>query len=144
MGKIQNLIKDFINSTINYKGKNKYLELGKVNKTEINTIKKITGIDLSNYMRIIDTSAINHIINKHGIKSNECKRGQIPITHSDFLLIPFIIKNANKITYKGKNKRNLDVILYETEVGDSYFYLEEVRRGRKQLCVNTFYKRKSP
>ena len=71
----------------------------------------------------------------------EAKRGQIAITEEDFELVPIIVKSQN-IIHVSKNKIGNDLILYEAIIKDTFYYVEEVRKGRKELCMTTMYKRK--
>ena len=106
-------------------------------------LKAKTDIDLTGYTRVIDKSGINHTIKNHGNEKKEQSRGQIAITNEDFELIPEIIKSENVI-YSGKNDLGKDCLLYEAHIGSLIFYIEEIRTGRKQLCLQTMYKRKKP
>lgn len=56
-------------------------------------------------------------------------------------LIKLQLKTDN-IIYSGKSKTGNDSILYEYIENNIFFYVEEVRTGRKQLCIKTLYKRK--
>jgi valyl-tRNA synthetase len=123
--------------------KNKVLHLGKLESDEIELLKLKTNLDFSDYSRVIDKSGINHAIKQHGNEKRETSRGQLAITKNDFELIPEIVKSENVI-YSGKSKIGMDCILYEAYFEDVIFYVEEVRTGRKQLCLQTMYKRKKP
>ena len=90
---------------------------------------------------MVDKFAINHTIKKHGDAVQEKLRGQIAITNEDFELIPKINKSKN-IIHLSKNKFGNDVLLYEAVIKDTFYYVEEVRTGKKELCMTTMYKRK--
>ena len=69
------------------------------------------------------------------------------MTHKNYFLIPYIIKNRDSIiispslTRIHKNK----VFIYEKKIGDQYVYVEEIRRGRnKSLAFQSLRKRKAP
>ena len=137
-------IKELVSFAINDKtSTNKVVNLGKLNSNDVKLIKLKTGLDLTGYSRVIDKSSINHTIKFHGNKTTELKRGQIAISEKDFELIPQIIKSENVI-YSGKNDLGNDCILYEAIINDLIFYIEEIRKGRKHLCLQTMYKRKKP
>ena len=120
---------------------NKKLELSIIETAEAKKLKIKTGLELNGYKRIIDKFGINHTLKEHGNEKTEKARGQLPITNEDFELIPQIVKTENVI-YSGLSKTGLDCILYEAIIDDVYFYVEEVRKGRKELCIKTMYKRK--
>ena len=53
--------------------------------------------------------------------------------------MPQIVKSQN-IIHVSKNKLGNDIILYEAIIKDTFYYVEEVRKGRKELCMATMYK----
>jgi hypothetical protein len=58
-------------------------------------------------------------------------------------LIPQIVSSEN-IIWVGKNKLGRDCLLYEAIIDEVFYYVEEIRVGRKGLAMNTLYKRKPP
>jgi hypothetical protein len=54
------------------------------------------------------------------------------------LLIPFIIENYDFI---GKGKED-NTIVYKKIINQEYYYVEEIRTGRKKLALKTLYKHK--
>ncbi len=119
------------------------LSLGKISETEIEKLRESTGLDLENYERIIDNFAIKHTLNKHGHEGVEKLRGQIAITKKDFASIPQIVENPDIIETGEKNRRGADLIKYTKNSTEKIIYVEEVRKGRKQLALQTLYKQKS-
>lgn len=135
-------IKELVEFAINSKNAvNKKVEISTITFIEAKILKAKTDLDLSGYKRIIDKFGINHTLKEHGQEKTEKPRGLIPVTKEDFELIPEIVKSENVI-YSGKSKLGLDCLLYEAVIDDVYFYIEEVRKGRKELCIKTMYKRK--
>lgn len=104
---------------------NKFVDFS-ITTNEVKELKKITGLDYSDYVHSLDISGIIHALKHNNIKS------------SDFLLIPFIVKNYDLI---GEGVKE-NTIVYKKLLGKEYFYIEEVRKGRKKLTIKTFYKRK--
>lgn len=125
----------------NKKINNKAVSLGVIKETQASLIKAKAEIDVKGYKRIIDISAIKHTLKKHGNPKTELHRGQIAVTEKDFEKIPLIVKSKN-IIYSGKNKIGRDCLLYEAKIGNIFFYIEEIRTGKKQLALNTLFKRK--
>lgn len=101
------------------------------------------GVEIdSSYKHTIDNSGIRHILNNHGTEK-EYKRGQIPVTDSDFQLIDDIVNNYDEVS-TGTNKRGQVVVTYMKSYPDgTTYYVEEVRVGRKELAADTMYKRKN-
>jgi len=107
----------------------------------VNKIKSEFGIDLSGYVRVIGIDEVIHALKQHGIDSKD----RYPIDNSDFLLIPFIVNEPDKIKKGGLSRRNnSQTLIYEKNIGDKYYYVEEIRKGRKKVALLTFYKRKNP
>jgi hypothetical protein len=118
------------------------LSLGVISETEAQKLKNLTGLDLNNYERILDNFAIKHALNKHGHAGVEKLRGQIAISKEDFEHIPEIIENPDKIETGEKNRRNADLLKYTKNINEKVVYVEEIRKGRKQLALQTLYKQK--
>jgi|GEM_PF-2220325 len=116
-----------------------------VTKEEAQTIKEKTGIEVDeNFQHTIDNYAINHILKKHGDQTKEAQRGQIGVTKSEIELIPDIIENYDTIENGGKNDIGRDTVIYTKTYSDGTTYVvEEVRTKRKELALNTMYKRKN-
>jgi hypothetical protein len=135
-------IKELVDFAINSKSAvNKKVNISTISVLEAKTLKAKTNLDLSGYTRIIDKFGINHTLKEHGNEKTERPRGLIPVTKEDFEFIPEIVKSENVI-YSGKSKLGLDCLLYETIIDDIYYYIEKVRKGKKELCIKTMYKRK--
>lgn len=123
------------------KNENRIVKLGQLKPHEVKRIQDITGFNLEGYERIVDRFAVGHTLKVHGDQEGEALRGQIAVTEADFLKLPRIIKSEN-IIYAGKNKRGQDCLLYEATIGNIFYYVEEIRKGRKQLAMVTMFKRK--
>ena len=123
--------------------KNRVVRFGEIDDLQAIAIHDKTEIDVSGYTRIIDVYGVKHTFIQHGNPTTEAKRGQIAVTKEDFLLIPQIVLTEN-IIYSGKNKIGKDCLLYEAIINDIFYYVEEIREGRKELAMTTLYKRKPP
>ena len=135
-------IKDLVEFAINSKNPiNSKLQISIIDEFEAEISEIKTGFKLIGFKRIIDKFGINHTLKNHGNEAIEERRGQIAITEEDFELVPKIVKSEN-IIYVSKNKIGNDIILYEAIIKDVFYYVEEVRKGRKGLCMTTMYKRK--
>ena len=100
------------------------------------------NIDLKGYKHVIETSGIQHSEKRHVSKSED----RMPLSLQDYLLIPFIIRNRDKVTISpsktGTNKQN--VLLYRKKIGFRYVYVEEIRDGKnKSLVFKSFRKRET-
>lgn len=122
--------------------KHKSIVIGTVNKKQAEIIKKETGFEMYGCDRLLDTSAIRHILRKHGSPKIEESRGQIAVTLDDFEKIPSYIANASKIEYIEKNKLKRDAFQYTTEEDGAIIVIEGVvinKKGNK-IMIETMFK----
>ena len=122
--KIQEIL-DFINVVTNQTNKNS-IDFLKIDTEQAQTIKEITGVEVKGYVHSLDNSGVLHAL-KHK-----------NISVADLLLIPFIIENYDFI---GKGKED-NTIVYKKIINQEYYYVEEIRTGRKKLALKTLYKHK--
>ncbi|WP_245536796.1 DUF1156 domain-containing protein [Turneriella parva] len=119
------------------------LLLDEIDEKQAKNLKKATGIDLSGYSYSIDNYAIRKVIKDHGDAEHEEKRGQIAVTDEAFELIPYVLQNYDKVSVSPeKNKRGLEVLIFEKRINGAIFYLTETRTGKKELSLNTMYIRR--
>ena len=143
IGAVQSDIDDLIRFTITSKSNvNKKATIETVGEEEAKQLKAITEEDLFGFIHTVDAYSIKHILKQHGNQAKEQLRGQVAVTINDFYLIPAIVKNADIITVS-KTKLGLKAILYQKQIGDTYYYIEEIRSGKKELAATSLYKRKA-
>jgi SPP1 gp7 family putative phage head morphogenesis protein len=90
-------------------------------------IRQETGLDVAGYKHQIESDAVRHILREHP-----------DMTKEDFSLIPEIVSAPDRIT-RTATKQGLDAITYEKNIGGVLRYVEEVRTGREELALKTFY-----
>lgn len=141
ISKINDII-SLVNKCTDVKSSKEWVNLGKLQKQEVDKIYKQTGLDLTGYSRVLTLSEVKHILKHHGVKSDD-KR---PIGLEDFLIIPFIMANPDKIVMSSKlsGTNKLEVIKYYKVIGQEYVIVEEVRTGRRKMAIISFYKKKKP
>lgn len=137
-------IKAFVKECLKAQSNKKMdIEINKISDEEAETIRRLLGIDLKGYVRVLDNYSVLHAFKKHGNADAEKLRGQLHITEEDFELIEVIAVPGN-IVMTSKNRQGKDTILYQAAIYNIYFYVEEIREKRKQMVLNTIYKRKPP
>ena len=137
---IGKLILDLIEIALSDPNYNGFEDLGALSKNEIESIKKLLNEDLSGYVHVISADQVRHSIIRHGIDSND----RNPILVSDFVLIPIILTDFDTIKKAGTGKKSQNqFIIYEKKIGDIYYCVEEIRKGRKKIAFYSLYKRKS-
>ena len=101
-------------------------------------------IDLKGYKHVIETSGIQHAEKRHGDKSED----RYPLSLEDYLLVPYIIKERDKVEMSPQRdvRHRNRVLVYTKQIGDTYYYVEEVRMKNKSLAFKSLRKRqtKSP
>ena len=101
-------------------------------------------IDLKGYKHVIETSGIQHAEKRHGNKSED----RAPLSLQDYLLVPYIIKERDKVEMSPQRdvRHRNRVLIYTKQIGDTYYYVEEVRMKNKSLAFKSLRKRqtKSP
>ncbi len=97
---------------------------------------KSLGLDIEGYKHVIDGSAVRHVINRHGNEQIEVSRGQLPVRDADLDRIPEVIDSPDIVLLGTLTKGLKDQIGFVKRLDDgTTLYLEEVRRGRKQLAT---------
>lgn len=97
------------------------------------------GIDLTGYKHVIETSGVQHSEKRHGQESND----RTPLSFEDYLLVPYIIKNRDNVSISTSltRQRQSTVLIYEKQIDHLFYYVEEIRTGKKSLAFQTMYKR---
>ena len=93
---------------------------------ELMSLAASHGINLKGFKHVIETSGIQHAEKRHGFKSND----RVPLSLEDYLLIPFIIKNRDKVEVSAQTdiSHHNTVLKYTKQIGDTYYYVEEIRK----------------
>jgi len=102
------------------------------------------NIDLKGYKHVIETSGIQHSEKRHGNNSKD----RTPLSLEDYLLVPYIIKERDKVEMSPQRdvRHHNSILIYTKQIGDTYYYVEEVRMKNKSLAFKSLRKRqqKSP
>ena len=102
------------------------------------------SIDLTGYKHVIETSGIQHSENRHGKQSKDRE----PLSLEDYLLVPYIIKERDMVEMSPQRdvRHRNRILIYTKQIGDTYYYVEEVRMKNKSLAFKSLRKRqpKSP
>ena len=112
-----------------------------IKEIQDNRLVKIRLAPVESFYHVLDNFAVRHIIAKHANEKEEL-RGQIKIEESDFLLIPDIVIHFDSCLIQSP-RPGRTLITYTKEYKDiEYCYVEEIRKGRRELAGVTYYKRK--
>ena len=148
-------IVDFVNKVRNFKNKeaaNKvHIELTGVTEREVHDIKKLTGIDTSEYKRSMDGNAVEHIEKDHG-ENGASDHSMSDV--EDLARIEYVLDNyddiekgtADKVYTKYMNSDNTPAakVIYSKRVNGNYYVVEAVPDSKaKTLCIISAYKEKA-
>lgn len=97
--------------------------------------------DIKGYSHTIDNFFVNHALKQHGDKEAEEKRGNVAITYSDICNVFSVYAHPDYIVFGTKTKTGNPAIVYVKNIGDSTIFVEDVRRGKKELAAQTLYKK---
>ena len=136
------IIEFIISSLSDKSNKQKKFLINTIDEVEALFIETKININLEKYKRIIDNFGVKHTSKKHGNAEKEASRGQITIEIDDFAYIPIIVTEPDAIVFGEVNDIGNVLIKYIKNIDDiQYIYVEEMRTGRKELALQTFYKR---
>ncbi|MCU0425984.1 MAG: hypothetical protein MUF71_10205 [Candidatus Kapabacteria bacterium] len=113
-----------------------------ISPQEAAVILQYTGIDASGFRHIIETDRIRHIFKEHGNEVSEAQRGNIAITAEDFELLPDIVQNYDHITHERLSKDKNETVKYAKTIGNTTYFVTEIRKRKKTLALVTMYKTK--
>jgi hypothetical protein len=99
------------------------------------------GVNVISMRHTVDTSAVRHVLTRHGDSKAEAQRGQVAVTEDDLTDIPTALAMAQRVVFGAKNKRGQDLLVWVWERGDgTTLIVEEVRVGRKRLALTSMRK----
>lgn len=124
--KIESKLLKLIELSFSETGNKNFFDYKPVQKKVEYFVKKERNLSLNNFVHSVDISGIKHALKHKNINA------------SDILLLPLIVSEFDLIGF-GKTP---DTIVYKKEIGDHYFVVEEIRKGRKKLTMKTLYKYK--
>lgn len=152
-------IVDFVNKVRNFKNKeaaNKvHIDLKGVTEREVHDIKKLTGIDTSEYKRDMDGDTVIHIERRHG-ENGEADRSMSDV--NDLARIEYVLENYDSMDIqrmkegnKALNSRYRDTdnnlsrsVVYSKRVNGNYYVVEAVPDSKaKTLHIISAYKTKA-
>ena len=128
---------ELIGTTCNYK----FCIIDETIDDELMALAAKQGIDLTGFKHVIETSGVQHSEKRHGTNSNDRQ----PLSIEDYLMVPFIIKERDSVTMspqKDNSHRN-HIIKYTKKIGDTFYYVEEIRKKNKSLAFKSLMKRET-
>lgn len=145
-GKVSVLKKDkdlfkFIKISRNILSNNEKMYYGKIDNENANNILRFFPYDLKGFNVSLQMNAIKHIFKHHGNPIKEKMRGQIAINDNDYLLIPYIIRNFDKLKITNYSLRNKTLEFRKTHENVHYYLIAYVSFKNHSIEIKTFYKK---
>jgi hypothetical protein len=129
-------IGDIINIAASTKSVHDFHDYHIMTNSELERIKKETGLEFNAKCRTICTDDVRHAMAKHA--NDSC-----PLTYEDILLVDYITQNYDFVEAGGvTDKTGLQTIKYTKIIVDKHIVVEEIRVGRSKLAFKTMYKNK--
>lgn len=146
-------IVNFVERVRNLKDKNVAgkikIELSSVNEREVQDIKKLTGIDTSEYKRDMDGNTVIHVENRHG-ENGAADHSMSDV--NDLARIEYVLENYDNIEsakddngrYRDSDNKLSKSVVYSKRVNGNYYVVEAVPDSKaKTLHVVSAYKTKA-
>jgi hypothetical protein len=99
------------------------VDIGIIDQNLASRIKDSIGLDFTGYVISIDNYSIKHTLEKHGNPIIEARRGQLNITKEDFLLLPKLIFEFDKVCIDVKvnniKQTNRESLIFEKTIGNT-------------------------
>ena len=132
-GVTQPEINDFVeNAFVNKPNNQSYLKFANVSEKLYNDIKSLFP-DVNKYTHALRENDIRHIRNSHGKYTNE----KYPVLETDVELIPYIVKNYDKVFYADHNGKR-GIYYVKVMSNNVVYYLEQAtnKYGNENLLIN--------
>ncbi len=136
-------LRGFISDAAAGKNLNKKIYFGAISKELADRIKQDTGIDVNKYNCTLRASEVRKILKDHGKEEKEALRGQRAITEDDFVLIPQIIQNSDKIILSDELFEGKPVIHFIKTINGKTTIAAYVSAKHLDLTVQTMYSGKN-
>lgn len=128
--------------------------IGKPTQRHINDIKRLIGVDVSDFEIVLDGNQLNHIVRRHGQNGNADHTMADP---KDIARVGYVLDNYDSIDFS-KNKKNADVyskgyrnsngmpsrVFEITKRINGYYIVSEtvVDAKKKRIAIESTFKKK--
>lgn len=98
------------------------------------------GLNVDGFSHVIDSSAVRHIRKEH-TGPDEQRRGQVPVEDADYVALPRVVAEPDKVIFGTKNRIGRDQIGYLKRMPDGqWLYFKEARTGNRELAAQSLRK----
>ena len=132
-------LRSFVEESKAGKNAGKKMYFGMVPENLAELILEDTGLDLTAYNCAIQAYEIQKVFNDHGNDEREALRGQRGITVDDFVYIPKVIQNPDKIELSPRLYNGKPVITFTRDIDGKRVVTAYVSDKHIDLLVQTMY-----
>lgn len=101
----------------------------------------VERVDVTGFLAIVDDQHLVHVSRRHGDARREMQRGQLPVGRDDYVLLPRIFGDPDKVEPGTAIRRGSNSIVIMKVIGNvQYRVFAEVRVARRHLAFATMYK----
>jgi N12 class adenine-specific DNA methylase len=103
-------------------------------------VSHAAGVDVAGWAHSVDSFAMRKVVKDHGSATTEATRGQLPIDAADWARLPEIISDFDAVEAVGEDGHGTALLRYRKQFNGTTYYVEEVRKKRKELAAKTMWK----
>ena len=130
-------VKGFVEDVIQGKDKINYVTVAFLSKDASSLIKELTEKDVEGSRVVLDTNAVIHILNRHGVNG---KQDQSMMNIDDIARIGYVISNYDRIEYDGRtttgyldeNGKPSPLVKISKRINGTYYVIEAVNSSKKK------------
>lgn len=137
-------ILDFVNNAVQTKGQGGRLYLGKLTQRTVDLVRQATGLDVSGFSAIMNSSEAWHAFCNHSDAEKESARGQVAVSAEDFELVPVILNEPDSVALGDELDGNgRPLIVFIKKIGNEYVALQGFSNKKKGLAFDSMWIKKS-
>lgn len=137
--KNENQLMEFVDEALQNDRDNRKIYFGKISEDLGGKILKETGVNVKGFNCTLAAYEVRKILKRHGSDKTEKLQGQTAITKEDFLKIPKIIQNADKIELSEKPYNGKPVIVFSKKTDRKVVVVTYASDKHLDLRIQTMY-----
>lgn len=137
--KNENQLMEFVDEALQNDRDNRKIYFGKISEDLGGKILKETGVNVKGFNCTLAAYEVRKILKRHGSDKTEKLQGQTAITKEDFLKIPKIIQNADKIELSEKPYNGKPVIIFSKKTDRKVVVVTYASDKHLDLRIQTMY-----
>ena len=140
---------DFVNGVIDDRTQLKYVTVAFLSERASEDIKNLTGKETKGNRIVLDTNAVKHIVNRHGVNGKQDNSMQ---SAEDIARMGYILMNYDGISFQGQttpgysdeNGEPAPLVQFQKKINGTYYIVETVNssKGKRNYVVTAYISRK--